>query len=449
MVSGIAFDGLASGLETQEILEQLMEIERAPMRRMEGRREEKETEKAAWGDINSKLSSFQSDLSPLKDAATFESRQVTSSDESTVTAEATSSASEAMFEIEVDQLARAHRAASDYQDVESSDEQLNLSGAFTIEDEEVTIVEEDSLLDIRNKINDTDAGVRASVVDNHLVLNAEKTGQENAIELEDGQDGVLTDLGILDGNDEFKNELVGARDASFSIDGLDITSDTNTDITGVIEGVTLNLHSVSEDPAIVEISHDTDKAVEQVQNFVNKYNEITSKLSDLGRRGEVLAGDGTLRRITGDLRSTAMQDAGFEENDINQLFQVGISIDRHGTMSLDEEEFTEALRENPQEVTDLFSGDDDESGAQGLARRMDDQLQTYLRRGDGLLNQREQMYDRMLSSIDDRMESLERRLEQREESLTRQFVQMEQMLSDLQNQGDWLSGQLGSLPGAG
>ncbi len=554
MVSGVAFDGLASGLETQEILEKLMEIEREPMRRLEGQREEKEAEKGAWEDINAGLSSFDSSLSPLRDDSTFRSRSVSSSNEDLVSARADTDAVEGHYEIEVQEIATNHRIASNR--MGSSDEELGIEAELQINGEFVQIEEGDDLIDIRDAVNAADAGVRASVVDHHLVLTSQDTGLENFIDLQiEEANDQLDELGLLDSasagvadaGDEYgaltateegedyqvvapeggaqlngdiynfalqnadgeftavsvdgtsyhaleeavddltegelygeaiefsgavrsgtvtaqledddsitltgdtpKRELSAPQDAQFTIDGLDITSDTNTGISDVMDGVTFDLHGVTDGPETVEIAHDTDRALEEVRGFVDKFNEISEKMDAMGARDEILAGDGTLRRISSSLRDVIMREAEFsDDHQLNFLHEVGISIDRHGEMSLDEDEFTDALRENPEDVRVLFAGRESQQGADGLSRRLGDHLHTYLRSGDGILTQREQMYDRMIESVDGRMETLERRLERREASLTNQFIQMEQALSDMQSQGQWLSGQIQSLPGMG
>ncbi|GEM_PF-1013039 len=552
MVSGVAFDGLASGLETQEILDKLMEIEREPINRLVGQREQREAQKEAWEDINTSLSSLDSILSPLRDNSTFASRSVTSSNESAVTARADTYAVQGYYEIEIQNLARAHRVASAR--MHSATDELSLDATLQLNGQQVEIEPDDSLSDIRSSINEADAGVRASIVDNHLVINAEDTGAGSFIDLvqvqgsidalalmqetsasagaaegeqslgalDAGADGVDYDVVALDEKvvlqgqayrfalrddqgrfvavstdaasyevleekvedltagslageesfdfshavrsgtvtavytdgtieltgDAFSDELASPRDAEFTIDGLQITAETNTGIDGVMEGVTFDLNDVTEGPETLEIAHDTDRALSEVRAFVDKYNEVMDRMNTLGSRDEVLAGDTTLRRITSSVREMVMREAGFsEDHELNYLHEVGISIDRYGEMSLDEGEFTEALRENPADVRVLFAGRESQQGADGLSRRLGSHLHTYLRSGDGILTQREQMYDRMIDSIDDRMESLERRLARREDNLTRQFSQMEQMLSDLHSQGQWLSGQINSLPG--
>jgi len=65
MVQGISFDGLASGLNTQEIIEQLMEIERQPIRRYEVQKDQALLEKEIWQEVNTQLSTLDQNMSAL------------------------------------------------------------------------------------------------------------------------------------------------------------------------------------------------------------------------------------------------------------------------------------------------------------------------------------------------------------------------------------------------
>ena len=129
------------------------------------------------------------------------------------------------------------------------------------------------------------------------------------------------------------------------------------------------------------------------------------------------------------------------------LGQVGVSIDRHGVMSLDESKLEEVIANDPVGIHVLFSAQEDSHGAHGVATRLDQQLTSYLRSGQGILARRDQMHERMLRQIDDRMQMFERRIERREVALRRQFTALERALSEMQGQGMWLQGQIDALAG--
>ncbi len=549
MVSGISFGGLASGLDTEEMIEKLMHLERAPIRKMESRKGTQQLQREIWQGVNTRLSAFSSGLRALRQSTTFTGRRVESSAEGVLTATGTDRAERGSYDIRVDQLATAHRMVSSR--VESISDELGLEGQFALRTEAgdltVYLAATDGMADVRDRINDLDAGVRASIVDNRLVLTAEQTGAGNRMHLVEGTgnvlgslellapseatgtadgafagavdgaeydvayldfelDGVVYEFGLVDadgnvvalGTDgityntldeptarddlagaqlaagatfEFDapvttgrvvlsdqgdsialsgsnivTELAEARDAVFNVDGIEVVVASNHGITDVLPGVTLDLHALGESTLTVDL--DTGRTGEALESFVEEYNALQTYMGELSKKEGILQGDSTLMRLQTALRRGVADTVALDgDPDLTLLSQIGISIDRDGEMTLDSAALGEALREDPRAVERLFAGSEDTHGADGVARRLDSQLHTYLRYGDGVLAQRDRMYERSVSDIDSRIESLERRMGRREESLRRQFTQLERMLSDLHSQGQWLEGQIDGLMG--
>ena len=113
MAGGIYFSGLASGLDTEAIIKQLMDLERIPLTRLEERKDQYNVEKNAWHDIYTRLSSLESKLSDLKLSSTFTGMKATSSNTSALTATAASNAAAGSYRVGVLQLAQAHKVASE------------------------------------------------------------------------------------------------------------------------------------------------------------------------------------------------------------------------------------------------------------------------------------------------------------------------------------------------
>ncbi|MFP4200511.1 MAG: flagellar filament capping protein FliD [Clostridia bacterium] len=551
MVQGISFDGMASGLNTEQIIAKLMHLERAPVRRLESRRETHQKQREVWGEVNTALSSFGSSLGDLRQDSTFVGRSVDVGNDSVLDASLTDDAEAGTYEVVVEDLATAHRMASGR--FANADEPLELAGSFQIvagsDEHTIEILEDDSLVDVRDAINEKDAGIRASMIDNRLVLTSDSTGAANSIALVDGAGDVLESLGLIDtaeaafpdtsggaldavsvgdrlfverieanidgtayesalvdgsgkavavsagGTSHFAlaeptglDELSGAevvdgsldfsspvtsgvvdvlddgtggrmargasvvlemeepKDARFSVDGIPIRSSSNGGIEGVIPDVTLDLRDVGSSTLTVGL--DTDAAVSAVERFVHEYNGLNTYLNSLGEEEGILQGDTTLLRLQSLVRRSATDEVAFEDGvSLRMLSQVGITVDKEGEMSLDSEELAAALSEDPEAVRDLFAAEDSVEGADGVARRLQGHLETYLRYGDGVLERRDQMHERMIQNLDGQIDSTEARMERREESLRRQFTQLERMLSEFQTQGQWLQGQISSLSG--
>lgn len=447
---GMYITGIASGLDTDAWIEAVMALERRPITQLQQRKTTLQQQRDAWRDINTRLNNLSSRLSDLRLSSTFLNRTATSSDANVVSVSAGTAATPGSYRIEVVQLAQAHRIASDRQ--LAADEAIGTSGTFTIQVGDksgtVTVEKGDTLADIVQKINDADAGVTAKIIDGRLVLQADVTNKEiefsgDVDEIEfSGDVDVLKDLAILDENGEILCELQKAQCAHIKVDGLDIYRDTNT-ISDVIEGVTFTLKA--EGSAAIEIQHDVNRVIERVKAFVDQYNSVQNFIKEKTTDGAVLQGDVLLGRIQSQLRqlATARVDAG---GPYNQLAMIGISVDRYGTMTLDEAKLRAALAENPEAVYRLFAADaEDGDGFNGVAVRMGKELEQWLRSNEGLLASRQAMFDARMKDIDRSIERLEARLELREETLRRQFVRLEEVLAAFQTQSAWLSAQLQQL----
>ncbi|MCR4420143.1 MAG: flagellar filament capping protein FliD [Clostridia bacterium] len=456
----MTISGLASGLDTEEIISQLMEIERAPVTRLETRKTELEAQKSAWTEIRTALLSLSGSLLTLRLSSTFNARTVTSSDQTVVYGTATASAAEGTYKITVTQLAQAHKIASNHQI-----EQISIEGTLSItvdgNDRDIALEVGDTLAEIRDKIN-TGAGdiVTATIIDSRLVLTSKTTGEQGDITL-GGSEGILEALGL-----EAPLTLANAQNALFTVDGLQIVRSSNT-VTDLIEGVTLNLVGLTEgsEEVTLEVARDTDTPVEAVQDFVEKYNSAMQLIAETlgknsaGEKGD-LFGDPTLARIQQQLRRLVFDPVSLSATEYTTAASIGLStgsvstaltFDRSGQLTLDTDKLTQALEEDPDGVYDLFAS----SEAEGIAVRLDEYLDTLTKAslgtsgspGDGIISVKEKWLENSIEDIEEQIERWELRLELKEEQLRAQFTAMESVLATLQSQATWLALQVASLSG--
>jgi len=469
MVQGIAFTGMASGIDTDEITEQLIELERSSVRRLELEKENIENKQEVWQGINQNMNEFDNSISSLRRSRTFTSRTVRSSDEDIITASAGGRTARRCYDIDVEQLAQAQRVAGDNLheldlDIEVEEgetlniqTELGLEGTFELNDMEFTIEEDMNLDDIRNLINDEseDAEIEAEIISERLILNHTETGEENEITFQD-EDSILQDLGILaedEGDLAFRQELRESQDSIFFVDGLRVEKSVNEGIEDVIENVTLNLEGASQESVTVTVENDSERTLDAVRSLVEYYNDLINKLREHTGEGDLMQSDSTIRSLNSSLRrmltDTVFLDT--EEFDFRSLSDIGIEIDADGLssgftgeMSLDEDVLTDAIAENPDSVRALFNAREDEEGTQGLARRVSDSIQSYIQFG-GILDSRERSLESRVDRIDRRINNEERRIEGREDRIRRSFGRMEMALNQVQAQRSWLSGQIQQL----
>ena len=175
--------GLASGLDTNTIVDQLMSIERQPQVRIAQQKTIETARQQALRDINTRLVNLDSAIAGLRDVGTWgDVQSIDSSDSTRVSAVRTGGAAAGGYSIGVTRLARAQQmlqgtAAS----AASADSTLTIQvGSGTAVD--VSLTAGDSLQTVADKINGSSGmGVYASVVNSKLVLSGRTTGAANTI----------------------------------------------------------------------------------------------------------------------------------------------------------------------------------------------------------------------------------------------------------------------------
>ncbi|MGM0774177.1 MAG: flagellar filament capping protein FliD, partial [Pseudomonadota bacterium] len=228
----------------------------------------------------------------------------------------------------------------------------------------------DTLQGMANAINDSDAGVSASIINTgtgyRLVMSANDTGEANRINISAADaDGNNTDAGGLSQfvmNDQVQNldETTAAEDALFSINGIEVTSASNT-VEDVVDGLTFDIKETGSSSVVVD--RDTGKVAERVQEFVDKFNAVQSTISELTDfdaeegQGSILTGDSTVRSIQNQLKRVLSDMVpGLENANVRSLADVGITTDwQSGELQFDSQKFEQQLLDNPDDVTALFA----------------------------------------------------------------------------------------------
>lgn len=443
----VYFSGMISGMDTEELIRQLMALERRPITLMKQKVSRIEEQQSAWRDVNTRLSNLESKLKELLDGDLFAAMKATSSAEEVAKATVRAGAPPATYRIEVKQLAQAHVVAGG-----EVAEDLTLSGDGTLrlqvgsgEVQTVTLQAGASLHDVAKAINDQAEGVRASVVNVdgtslRLVLEglASGAGQEIVVEAQGGG-ALLTELGL-----ENLETLQAAQNAKFTLNGLEIERGTN-EISDAIQGVTFTLQATGE--TTITVGQDVDGVVAKIKAVVDQYNSFYTFSQEKLAKEAVLQGDSALIQLVSRVRSAFTEPIGqradWTTGGLNQLALIGVTTTREGTLTLDETVLREKLAEDPLAVQRLFTAKED-GGVTGVARRAVDLVQQYTR-SSGLISSRQSMYRDMIDDINDQIDSFELRLQRREETMRAQFIRMEQMLAMLNAQANALAGQLAQI----
>jgi flagellar hook-associated protein 2 len=274
---------------------------------------------------------------------------------------------EGTYDLKILQLAKAHKVAGSAQS--SNTTALGLSGTFTlgVDDGEavsVTIDEDMTLAEIAEAVNaDSDtSGVRATVLkvssDSYrLVLSSVDTGK--TIAATDGEGRVLASLGVIDDEGAFADELQEAQDAIVSLDGVQVSRDSN-DIDDLIEGMTFRIYQTTPDDTSisVEVGADVSGVKTAIQSLVDAYNAFrdfavsqqTLTSSGTASSDSVLFGDGTLRSANSSIYDALNKRIGSEA-----MALLGLSFDENNKLVLDETTLDDALLDDLDAVQSLLS----------------------------------------------------------------------------------------------
>ena len=242
----VSFSGLGSGIDFIGAVDTIIEAKRIPVDRLETKIESNEAKIAAYQEFRSVLNAFQSSFANIRGAATVRnSADIFSAKEAFASVSrtdgATPSSATALLgvtitnaavvgshNIEILQTAAAHKISSDAFASTSTALGLTEGDQFTIEGKVITVSAGDTLLSLRDRINNANTGttptkVSASIVsvsttEHYLVLTKDVTG--SSITISDTTGTPLQTVGILTSAPAIKNELQAAQKARFYADGL-------------------------------------------------------------------------------------------------------------------------------------------------------------------------------------------------------------------------------------
>ncbi len=131
-MAGIRLSGLASGIDTETMIKQLMQAERAPVDRLSQKKQTLTWQRDAYREMNRALLDFRTAASDMLLSKNYQSKTVTSSNPTALTVTASPAASAGSVTIDsIDQLASAASVTMVAATGKKSDATLEESGLFT------------------------------------------------------------------------------------------------------------------------------------------------------------------------------------------------------------------------------------------------------------------------------------------------------------------------------
>lgn len=492
--SGISFGGLASGLDTNAIITQLVAVEEIPINALRAQQDEARQRLDLVGNFGDLVRDLQERAEVLADASQFFAFGVSSSPEGLANVTVSDGAEAGSHSLTVIQTAAVDRHAFD--GVADAERNLATSANRRVQFDvngttyDISIDQDNSsLFDIRNAIN-SEAGedVSASVVNSgtledpsyQLVIAANESGTANAIA------NLSTNVQGLNLSAPNISNITVGRDAQAEINGLTITR-SNNDFSDVIPGVSIDLIA-ADSTTEVTIAVEADREVirTQIDDFVSAFNDVIgfintqSTFSEDNGAGGLLFGDSILTSVAREIRAgleVPIENVLSDTTGFANLSSIGIRQQGDGTLLVDETVFTERLNEDLGALADLFVDSDgfdnngadpedpdfttdfteDDGIADNLVRRIErlfgtfeggvrDPLTSERAVIDSLFRSREQAINSTIDRLGDQIEDREVRLVAFEERLILRFAALEDTIGGLNAQGAALGQALLSLP---
>jgi flagellar hook-associated protein 2 len=470
----ISSAGVGSGLNVNSIVSQLVNIERQPIKLLQGQATRLETQISAFGRVQSALSTLRDAAVKLGTASHWQQSTAVSSNTAVLGSTSIGAAQKGNYSVVVSQLALGQTLTSASYATPAT---ALGSGTMRIELGDfdsvppmpktgVTAVDividpaASSLSQIRDKINGAGAGVVASIVNDiagsRLVLRSAQTGAENGFRVQvqtdsDGNDADATGLSALAfdpsaGGSSNLSRAQTAINAKATIDGIAVESASNT-LSGTIEGLTLSLRQMGQAEVVVE--PDTAALKKSVDDYVTAFNESIKLLRQqtsydpATKQAGPLQADPSGKAMLMQLRSQFTADGGVSSA-FRRPSDVGLSLNTDGTVKVDAAKLSAALA-NGSELQKLFGNVDSVNPAkQGIANRLQGWLKLSLD-GEGTVPSRTQSLQELVRSNKEAQARLEDRVTRTEARLTRQYTALDTRMGQLSGLASYVSQQMTML----
>ena len=475
-MSPVTLTGMASGLDTDSIVSQLMQIESQKVTAVQRRQVVVQQHHDDLNTIKTKLDAFKSAAAALSDAAIWKATQTTaSSDTSKLDVSLLGGAGIGGHSIQIDKLASSAQHGFSFQPNPAAGS-LTLyygtdptaAGASKVT---IQVPANATAADVATAVNaNENAPVYAAVVkdgtEDRLVFSARKTGK--------GSDFAVDTSALAGGQmaELTKYQRVGdTLNAQYRVDDDPTVKASESNLVeDAIPGVRLTLKGVSASPVTVtttQASIDKDAVTKKITALVDAYNAVvTSARAEITEKSDpkatttaalqkgTLFGDSGLTSMLGQLKSqmtqvvsglglTGLKDLGI---DVPKSTGGATSQDaKDGKLTIDAGKLKSALDADWTKVRDLFTGKGATKGVSGL---LSDYV-TSQTGTNGILSGRMTSDDSSIKDFNDQIAKLNDRMNAEQTRLKAQFAAMETALNQSQTQQAWLTSQIASLPSLG
>lgn len=489
------FSGLASGMDIDSIVEKLMKAESMKMEKLQQQKQKYEWQRDAYRDINSKLEAFRKDAFDNYKPSDFLAKAATVSDPSKVSVEATASANGTLT------ISSATLATTGYKKVSLTANGSTASstttlgelgvvdngGSYTMKlnvlqkdgkmkETNITYSASEKIGDFVNKLNTSGAGITAIFNNGEMSISSNATGNVSggSVQVTSDNGAVFQELGFTA---NATGEITNGTDASYTINGITKTSDSNS-FTELGYNITLN-NTISSNVTISS-GTDTDAIVDKVKSFIELYNGLVESLNskvdekksysyqpltdaqkaemtddeikkweEQAKQG-ILRNDSVISSVISSMREMVYAVQTTKDSKFNALYNIGITTSKEeastGKLSIDENKLRKAIEANPEAISDLFTR---AAVVDPTTKKVTEQggiitrLRTSAKSAIDLIGEKAGKsgavdntftLGRTLISVDERIEEWKDRLKRIEDRYYRQFTAMEEAMNKANSQ---------------
>lgn len=403
----LRISGLASGMDTDLMVQSLMKVERLKVDRYEHAKQLALWKQEAYNDMNRLFANFilntRKDIGLTKvgisGIATGISytrldyvRKVSATDESKAAVSATSEAVNGSFTLDIQQLAEGASLTSDkvsQGDTFGTYMELDLGNGG----EKIVVSNEKgiNMKDIAKAINEAKQGVSASFeVDSYgkgaLILQTAETGKDAKINLQVLAGGVGDETFI----DQFQSTAAEGEDAVVLFNGVEMNYNSNNI---KLNGVNIQLKDIGK--VDVKVETNVEGIMDKIKKLVDDYNELVDKVSgavsekkypgyhplsmeeknamhendaklwEEKSKSGLLNRDESLQRMLQNIRNDLYKTVEGLKGSFNHITQIGITTEKYsrgatgGKLEIDEEKLRNAILEDPEGVMELLFKEED------------------------------------------------------------------------------------------
>jgi flagellar hook-associated protein 2 len=458
-MASISFGGLGNGLDFGQVVDQLVKVGRLPIDKLNADKNTLQSKLTEYGSLADKLLALQAAGDSLRLPTAFDRTSTTVSDQTALTASASSTASPGSYLIRVTQLAQSHQITNKAATAVANPTTDIVSGAsatFTFRvgtgtNQTVTLGDSATIEDLRTGINDLGAGVTASIINTgsdttpayRLILTATASGASNGVTIV--ADGTTLDFANGSGTGGV-DTLQAAQDAVAILgdptqNPVTLQRSSNV-ITDAIPGVTLSLTKTTGSSTVsVNVTRDNGAVKDNIKKFVTAFNDIVTLVNKdtaydvTTKTGALLYNESTVKGFVSQIRQALSAPVGGLTT-YGSAGEIGFKTNRDGTITLEDAKLDSALSTNYNAVKSLFIN---QTTVAGVAQRVNQAIDAIDDVVSGSLTGRKNSLTRQISSLTDQISRKETAISAYEERLKIQYAKLDSLLSQLQGQSNFLT----------